>query len=291
MKAASTKWSLLVGIALLACLVGGALFLLERGSDGGHVSPRKLSARATMSTRTVLFGDTVEARLNLILPHRLAGTTFHGNPNFRPFRVVSTHVDRADLGGGLEQISLTYGLTCVSKHCVSTGASIPMQFAPTIIRLPGIKPIRALWPSFVEVSRAENVKAPLTTGLDSVPAVFPGLQPRTDAEEALIVAAVSLVALVAAWFIVRIRVRRREEAAARAATLLQTLLARVETGIPEEVIYQQRHALDALAVELRHRHINGTLALRAERLAWAPEHPDPAQIRQLVTEIRQVAER
>jgi hypothetical protein len=102
---------------------------------------------------------------------------------------------------------------------------------------------------------------------------------------------VSLVALLAAWLYVRLRVRRREEAAARAATLLQTLLARVEAGLPEDIIYRQRHALDALAVELRQRHINGNLAVRAERLAWAPEQPDPAEIRRLVTEIREVAPR
>ena len=285
------KRSLLAFVALLTCLAGGALFLLERGDGGGTVTPRELSATGSFSSRSVLFGDAVEARLNLIIPRGLAGIAFHGNPNFRPFRIISTHVDRAALAGGLEQISIGYGLTCVSPHCVSRGSSTPMHFRPTFISIPGGGSLRAVWPSLLEVSRAQNVKAPVTDDLASFPAVFPGLQPRTYADEALIAAAVSLIAVLAAWFYVRVRVRRRAAAAARAATLLQTLLARVEAGLPEDVIYQQRHALDALAVELRHRHINGTLALRAERLAWAPEHPDPAEIRTLVTQIRQVAKR
>jgi hypothetical protein len=174
---------------------------------------------------------------------------------------------------------------------VSLGASTGTQFtfAPTDISMKGGPRLRATWPPLVALSRTEDVKAPVTDDLALVPAVFPGLQPHRYANEALIAAAVSLVALLVAWFYVRLRVRRRAEAAARAATLLQTLLARVEAGLPEDVIYQQRHALDALAVELRYLHINGTLALRAERLAWAPEYPDPAEIRKLCTEIRQVA--
>jgi hypothetical protein len=287
------KRSLLACIALLTCLLGGALFLLVRGGDGGTVATRELSATGTLSSRTAFFGDIVDARLDLIVPRRMAGTVFHGSPNFSPFSVVATKVDRADLGGGLEQISISYGLRCLSPQCVTTGASTSTQFtfAPTHISIPGGGSLRAVWPPIVAVSRAGNVKTPVTDGLASVPAVFPGLQPRTYADEALAAAAVSLAAVLAAWFYVRLRVRRRAEAAARAATLLQTLLARVEAGLPEDVIYQQRHALDALAVELRHRHINGTLALRAERLAWAPEYPDPAAIRSLVSEIRQVAKR
>jgi hypothetical protein len=83
-------------------------------------------------------------------------------------------------------------------------------------------------------------------------------------------------------------VRRRLALAAQRGTLLQALLARVEAGLPEDVIYRQRHALDALAVELRHLRINGSLAIHAERLAWAPEQPNPAEIRALCTEIRQL---
>jgi len=285
------KRSLLVCTALLACLAGGAIVLLELG--GGTAPPQEASATATLSSRSVLFGDTVEAKLVLIVPRALAGMVFRGHPSFRPFWVVSTHVDRADLGGGFERIAIGYELTCVSPRCVSTGggASTEFTFAPTNIAVPGAGSLRAVWPSLVEVSRAQNVNAPSPDGLNAVPATFPGLQPRTYADEALVAAAVSLVALLAAWFYVRLRVRRRAEAAARAATYLQTLLVRVESGLPEDIIYQQRHALDALAVELRHRHINGTLALRAERLAWAPEYPDPAEIRALVTEVRQVAKR
>jgi hypothetical protein len=283
------KWGLLACVAALACLAGGAVFLLGRGDSGEPVPPGKPSVTATLSSRSVLFGDTVEARLDLVLPRRLAGIAFHGNPNFSPFQIVSTHDERAALGDGLERISLTYSLACLSLRCVSTSATTPVQFSPAVVSIPGGESLRAVWPSLVEVSRAEDVKAPLTDGLDTVPAVFPGLQPRAYANEALIAAAVSLVAVLAAWFYVRLRVRRRLAAAARAGTLLQALLVRVETGLPEDVIYQQRHALDALAVELRHRHINGTLALRAERLAWAPEHPDPAEIRALCSEIREVA--
>jgi hypothetical protein len=286
------KKALLASIALLACLAAGALFLVAHDTGGGTVSPSELSAAGTLSSRSVFFGDVVEARLNLILPRRLAGLVFDSHPNFRPFQIVSTQTDRAPLGGGLEQIAVRYGLRCLSQKCLSAGApGTQIDFPATDIAIKGGPHLRASWPPIVALSRTEDVTAPVTDDLTSVPAVFPGLKPGTYANEALIAALVSLVALIVAWFVVRVRVRRRAEAAARAATLLQTLLARVEAGIPEEVIYAQRHALDALAVELRHRHVNGTLALRAERLAWAPEHPDQTEIRKLVTEIRQVAAR
>jgi hypothetical protein len=59
--------------------------------------------------------------------------------------------------------------------------------------------------------------------------------------------------------------------------------------LPEDVVYRQRHALDALAVELRHRRVDGSLAVHAERLAWAPEEPAPAEIRALCAEVRRLA--
>jgi hypothetical protein len=284
-----SAWAVIACAVLVALLAAGSVVLALRGSPGSPpAGAPEPSAKATLSSRSVLFGDTVEARLDLVLPRRLAGLAFQGHPNFSPFRIVSSHVDRAELGGGFERISLRYGLACVSPHCVGTGASQTVQFSPASISIPGGR-LRASWPPLLEVSRARSVSRPVADGLDSVPAGFPGLQPHRAAQEALIAAALSLLLLLAAWLVVRRRVRRRLELAARRGTLLQALLARVEAGLPEDVLYRQRHALDALAVELRHRRINGSLALRAERLAWAPEEPDPDDIRSLCLEVRREA--
>jgi type II secretory pathway component PulM len=273
---------------LVACVAVGSLVLVSLGSGGSPPADApKPSAKATLSSRSVLFGDRVEAKLDLILPRRLAGIAFRGHPDFHPFQIVSSHVDRVELGGGFERISLRYGLTCLSQHCLGGGSAIRVQFSPASISIPGGS-LHAVWPPLLEVGRAQDVSRPVTDGLDSVPAAFPGLQPRRAADEALIAAGASLLVLLVAWFFLRRRVRRRRALAAQAVPLLQTLLARVEAGLPEDVLYRQRHALDALAVELRHRRINGSLALDAERLAWAPEQPDPERIRDLCAEIRRM---
>jgi hypothetical protein len=273
---------------LVACVAVGSLVLVSLGSGGSPPADApKPSAKATLSSRSVLFGDRVEAKLDLILPRRLAGIAFRGHPDFHPFQIVSSHVDRVELGGGFERISLRYGLTCLSQHCLGGGSAIRVQFSPASISIPGGS-LHAVWPPLLEVGRAQDVSRPVTDGLDSVPAAFPGLQPRRAADEALIAAGASLLVLLVAWFFLRRRVRRRRALAAQAVPLLQTLLARVEAGLPEDVLYRQRHALDALAVELRHRRINGSLALDAERLAWAPEEPDPEAIRHLVAQIRRM---
>jgi hypothetical protein len=281
-------WGPLACAALVACVAVGSVILVLRGS--GH-SPAadspKPSATATLSSRSVLFGDTVEARIDLILPRRLATIGFRGHPNFSPFQIVSSHVDRSELGGGLERISLRYGLACLSQHCLGEGQSTQVQFSPTFLSIPGGR-LRAAWPPLLEVSRAQGVSQPVSDGLGSVPAAFSGLQPRRDADEALIASGVSLLVLLAAWLALRRRARRRLALAAQPGSLLQALLARVEAGLPEDVLYRQRHALDALAVELRHRRINGSLAVHAERLAWAPEQPDPDDIRALCEQIRRV---
>jgi hypothetical protein len=284
----SSGWGLLACAALVAALAVASLVLASLGSGGspGADTP-KPSARATLSSRSVLFGDTVEAKLELILPRQLAGIVFRGHPDFSPFHIVSNRVDRVELGGGLERISLRYGLACLSRHCLGDGPATQVQFSPASISIPGGR-LHAVWPPLLEVSRAKGVSKPVTDGLDSFPSALPGLQPRRDADEAFIVAGVSLLVLLAAWLFLRLRARRRLALAAKPGSLLQTLLARVEAGLPEDVLYRQRHALDALAVELRHRRINGSLALDAERLAWAPEQPDPEDIRVLCAQIRRM---
>jgi hypothetical protein len=271
--------------AVVACVAAGSLVLALRESGGSlAANAPKPSATATLSSRSVLFGDPLEASIDLILPRRLAKIEFRGHPNFSPFQIVSSRVERTELGGGLERISLRYGLTCLSQRCVA-GPITQVQFSPTFLSIPGGR-LRAAWPPLLEVSRAQGVSQPVSDGLDSVPAGFSGLQPRRDADEALIAAGASLLVLLAAWLLLRRRARRRLALAAQPGSLLQTLLARVEAGLPEDVLYRQRHALDALAVELRNRHINGSLAVDAERLAWAPEQPDPEEIRTLCAQIR-----
>jgi hypothetical protein len=281
-----SAWVPVACAALLALLAAASLVLALDGSGGTQAAAApKPSATATLSSRSVLFGDTVEARLDLILPRRFAGIAFKGHPNFRPFEVVSTHVDRVELGGGFERISLRYGLTCVSRLCVGAGPATRVQFSPTSVSIPGGH-LQAVWPPLLEVSRTQDVSTPVTDGLDSVPVAVPGLQPRSAADEAFIAACVSLLVLLAAWLFLRRRVRRRRALAAQQGSVLQALLARVEAGLPEDVLYRQRHSLDALAVELRHLRVNGSLAARAERLAWAPEQPDPEEIRELCTQVR-----
>ena len=273
-------------VALLAGVAVASLVLLG-GSGAGSPAARP-SAHATLSSRTVLFGDTVQATLDLVVPHTMAATVFKGSPNFQPFQIVSNHVDREDLGSGLERISLRYGLSCLSTSCLNAAADIHVQFRPTFVSIPGGGRLHAVWPPLLELSRAANVTTPVTDGLDFGPAVVPGLQPRRDMYEALGAAAGALVVLLAAWLVLRVRAARRRAAAGRQVSLLQALLARVEAGLPEDVLYRQRHALDALAVELRHRRINGSLAMHAERMAWAPEQPDPEDIRALCAEVRRL---
>jgi len=275
--------------ALLVCLAAGSLFLASRGDSGSPAAATKPSAKATLSSRSVLFGDTVEARVDLVVPHRLASLAFRGHPNFRPFRILASHVDRSDLGGGLERVSLRYTLACLSRHCLGAGPSLRVRFGPTSFSLPGGGRVSAVWPPLLEVSRVQDVSHPVTDGLNSGPVSIPGLQPRSDFRQALGAAGGALVVLLAAWLYVRLRIRRRVALAARQLSVLQTLLSRVEEGLPEDVIYRQRHALDALAVELRHRHIDGSLVTRAERLAWAPEEPTPAEIRTLCAQVRKLA--
>jgi hypothetical protein len=281
-------WGLLACVALLACLAVGSLVLASRGSGGSTAANApKPSATATLSSPSVLFGDSVEARLDLILPRRLAGTAFRGHPDFAPFRIVSSRVERTELGGGLERLSLRYELACVSRHCLGAGPDTRVQFSQTSVSLPG-GALHAVWPPLLEIRRAQDVSQPVTDGLDSVPATFAGLQPRRYADEAFIAAGASLLVLLVVWLGVQQRVRRRRALAAQLETRLQTLLTRVEAGLPEDVLYRQRHALDALAVELRSRHVNGSLAVRAERLAWAPEQPDPEDIRDLCSQVRRL---
>ncbi|HEX4930899.1 MAG TPA: hypothetical protein VFV62_09325, partial [Gaiellaceae bacterium] len=61
---------LAIGGVLLALVVAAAAFALLRDSGADDAALRALRARATLSDRIVVFGDTVTARVEIVFDRR-----------------------------------------------------------------------------------------------------------------------------------------------------------------------------------------------------------------------------
>src|SRR5207253_2506134 len=105
-----------VGAAAIALAAGLALGWWQHGGRSS-VPSRPLSATATLSPRTLSFGDRLSARIDLLVNPRLVDlASVRLQPHFAPYRVDSANVRRRTGGGTL--ISYSYALECLSPACV-----------------------------------------------------------------------------------------------------------------------------------------------------------------------------
>jgi hypothetical protein len=294
--------------ALAAAAIGVVLVLtLARGGSAPTtlaLEPgRSLAATASLTPAYHLFGDTVHARVDVVLDReRLDPARVRLETSFAPYRPVRRIERVRDDVGSMTRLRYLIDLRCVTLPCLpQVGGVKRVEFAPATVAYSGsglaAPKVVLRWPAANAVSRLDPValqqrdpRLPPPWQVDATRLAAPTYRvPPGPAFWALVAAAALLVA--AAALFLRPYLPRPSLLYGRRPvrlTPLEHALALVEAagtrGAEEE-----RKALELLAEELR-RSGEPDLAWTASSLAWAPESPDGEPTLALAVDVRRVIE-
>ena len=291
-----------VAVLVLATVaVAGTVILLLRDAGADGTAPRPLRARATLSDRIVVFGDTVRARVDLSLDLR------HVDPSsvkvraaFDPWRRIGpVQVTRTDAGTS-SHIAMTYVLRCLKHACVPERDTLPFDFKPARIefvnRAGGRGALRAPFPGLTLHTRISPTDlataAPWRLDVTNVP------EPSYRLSPGLLLAFLiggSLLLLAGAGALAFVGWPRRhvepepepEPEPELLPTPLEQALELLEDAARANGAADQRRSLELVAEVLAERGEEDGLAEAARALAWSPSAPGPDKTKRLAARVRE----
>lgn len=309
------------GIVRVA-LVAAAVVLLAPGCGGEDDEPavplgRFIAASRMLTPTTHLFGDTVTARVDVVVDRdELDPDRVRLEAKFPPYELVRTmQVERRD-HDRYTRLRYTLTLRCLGRACLAgavspgvtpAGGQPPSRraerlyhFQPSHIYYdePGEDKPRHLkrvwWPRLEALTRISPsepgltfaLRTPFRTTISSMPDVTYRISPALLGTGLLLIAAL-LLALPGRFTWTWLRSRRKPPPVEEAPELtpLERALVLVEQAQESVDGEDRRKALEVLAVELdasrRSEH-----AEEARRLAWSPSEPTPEAAGELVDSVR-----
>ena len=291
-----------------ACAVAGVLALAAaaRAANAGVAGALagEPAVKASLTPRTHLFGDSVLARVDVIVERKqLDPERIEAQLDFAPYERVTIRRDRQD-SGGLTLLTYTARLRCLTSQCLPRRTRRTFTFRPATISFQaagGGGSVSARFPPLVVVSRLGRRDLAQDDALARPPwraRIFPlekasyRISPRGAA--AVSFGAASALVVAAALLGLRYGRRRAPEERRRRVPFrmlspLERALALVEDAGAEERSSDRRKALELLAGELRSGGDAG-LAQAARELAWSERGPQAEDTRTLVRNVRNVME-
>ena len=276
--------------------------------------------RGEMIPNVHLFGEPVVARIDVILNReKVDPDDVRLKTNFEPYEPVGeTELERRDIGD-FTLIRYTTALTCLNENC------IPRTFAgeTTVSQLPGLPPFlpgqqrdekvkfefppallmadaepkartlgRVVWSPLRSLSRINWYDSSVVgQGFPFIATVAPLPEPDyrispTLLGLGLLVLALTLLAL-PVWLVWDRRRRRAVPNGDRVTPLspLERALQLVEWASRRPSVAERREALEVLAFEIGIE--DGQTAERAREHGWSPPTPEPEQMTELVSSIRE----
>lgn len=279
--------------AAMALAVAAVIVLTTAGPEPRAGTPR-LTAAATLSTTSLLFGDPLRVRIEVMVGDpRASADALRIDAAFLPYEVQAENrrVVRTD---ALTRLIATYTLSCLTEACLSPpekdgipglrlvalGAIRVTHAGRTVdVRLPQIEIRSRLLPDDLGRRRPE-----WRSGDTVLPAPTFRVSPSSFSAALTTASAVLLAvaALLLAW---QLRdVARRLPRVRGAQDPLERALGRVREATAAGEDGRVRRALGLLAREL-HRAGLGDLASDAEQLAWAPTAPSTARVEPLISAV------
>jgi hypothetical protein len=247
---------------------------------------RALAATADVFPRTLLFGDTVTARLVVALDRRrVAPDRLDVRTRFRPFETVGDVLrTRRDIGHET-QLTYTFTLRCDDFPCLPRGGRIPLRFTPA-----RVGPIRVPWPAFevgTRINESELNAFRYRAILTPLPSTTYRITPRTLAAVTLGTAGILLLlaAVIGARIARRVWARRAPELDLPPVERALLILRWTRGG------EDRRRALELLA-EALDGESRRDLSRAARKLAWsdaAPTRDEADELARTVEEARRAA--
>jgi hypothetical protein len=276
---------LLAGLGVLAAAAVVVVLLLALGwwqSEGRLATPSTpLLSTASLSVRSLAFGDPVTARLDLLVnPSAIDAASIRVTPRFSPYRIVGT--SRRTRTAGAVLVSYRYALECLTPECVPPKPQVERQFLPAFVsyRTSSGASARQVvdWPSYQISSRVSDADRAAPTERLRTDAALPAPSYRIDPSTLrALLTALSVALALGAAALAALALRRKPHPAAAAGPplspldqALQRVRASTANGRPDE----RRRALGRLARELLAVN-RDALAHDATRLAWSENSPSP----------------
>jgi len=276
-----------VAVALAVVVVAGGVLTLFLRSGSEPAAVRGLVARATMAPVGGLFGDAIDADVEVALdPARVDPDSVLVAVDFGPLDGPALAAPERTRAGRSERLRFHYRLFCLRDTCRPRGRQREVTLAPALVRYRLVdgtsRRVSLAWPGPIvlgsRLSAADEVRPIFRVREQPLPAVSYRFRPAVVA--ALAYALAALLAVAAVAVLAReagALVRGREPDRLAGLTALERALALLAVAVAEGGTAQQRRALDRLARELRWSG-DDELAAAARRLAWSRERPSGERV-------------
>ena len=288
---------LIAGAALLV-VVGGVLagVLVSRGGGSAGSPPSAIQARSALVPGVVLFGDTLTARLDVILDRsKVDPGSVRVQASFAPWKPVAPPKQvRRDGSASSTYIGKTYVLRCLEADCTSQNDTFAEDFDRARVSYVGRdgthRVMQVQWPRLIVDSRyaqktlsaAGSSAAPWKAALFSLPSLTYSISPSLLFALLLTGGLVLLLAAGGLVYLARRRPAVRPAPApappppAPVLTPLEHALLLLELSERVDGSGDQRRALERVAAELARRG-EEELARAARALAWSEPVPGTEQ--------------
>lgn len=300
-----------LGLALLAVAVAGAVVLAARGSgDADSSRPAPLRAQGTVAPRIAVFGDTIQAQVDVTLDRRRVDPdSVRVQADFKEWRRVGAgQLVRSD-AGRTSYLRAVYVLRCLKQGCVPGRDTIVFDFDPAHVvfvdRVGGKSKqvsMAVSWPRVIIHTRVATgdltaTASPYRAELNTVPPASYRASPGWLL--VLLIAGGVLLAL-AGIVLAYLGWPRRQPAVAPepepeperdpALSPLEQALELLENAASSNGAADQRRSLELVAEVLDEHKADEGLARTARELAWSPTPPPVAATKGLAARVRAALE-
>jgi hypothetical protein len=307
---------LAAGVAVAALLAALVVVLIgwQRGGEESALPEAagrpELEAGVIVAPREVLFGDTVEARFEIVLDkERVDPESVRVAADFSPWEIVGKSATRRQDDGDVSYLRTTFELRCVTGTCLPSGQSARYDFRPariaygaprderieeSSVELP-LPPIR-VYSRFTAANRdADPFSSPWRADVLTLPAASYGVSPGLLLVILLGGAALAAIGGLALAYVAwprRVPAPPPEPPPPAPIPVLSPLeqaLVLLEESIRRNGAAAQRRALEQVAEQLELSDWgDAKLAREARVLAWSEDVPPVDETTSLAARVRSV---
>lgn len=308
---------LVLGVVMVVSALVVVLVVWERqGGDERAVRPTNaqesptIDGRAVLTPRIVLFGDTLTARVDVVLDRsRVDPDSVRVAASFTPWEALGEPERMRRDVGSTTYLRTTYVLRCLTGPCAPSGQASPLEFDPARVAYAGVAgsggdvrdSIHVTWPLLTVYSRfasaASEGRAGSTTLWRADVLTFPNASHRVapGLVLALLLGAGVALAGLGLAFVYMAWPRRapapppEPEAPPPRLTPLQQALVLLEDAARTDGAEDRRRSLELVAEALE-KWGDDDLARSARVLAWSEDAPEVDETAGLAARVRSTLE-